>query len=161
ERTAGERPNPQIQPSLGYNSTVGPPWIPALGLSIPIETAGKRGHRIAEAKQKTQAAQLRIVTTAWQGRMRVRKALRDYVSARRLETILTRQLALQNQSVDILQRQFDVGAISPFELARGRIAAANVRLAVDQARFQQALSGAALVDAVGMPPQAFDRLANS
>jgi outer membrane protein TolC len=161
ETTAGERPNPQLQASLGYNSTVGPPWIPALGLSLPIETAGKRGYRLAEARQQTRAAQLRVVGTAWQVRVRVRRALLDLVAARRLEEILSRQLALQNQSVQILERQLAAGAIPPFDLTRARLAVANVRLAVDQARFQQALSGAALVDAVGLPPQSFDRLAKS
>ena len=159
ETTAGERPNPQLQASLGYNSTVGPPWIPALGLAIPIETAGKRGYRLAEARQRTQAAQLRIVGAAWQVRVRVRRALLDLMAARRLEEILSRQLGLQDQSVQILERQLAAGAITPFDLTRARLTVASVRLAVDQARFQQALSGAALVDAVGLPPQSFDRLA--
>jgi cobalt-zinc-cadmium efflux system outer membrane protein len=160
-RTAGERPNPQLQAALGVDTTTGPPWIPALGLLIPIETAGKRGIRIAEAKEKAQAAQLRIVDTAWKVRVRVRRALVDYVAARRLGDILSRQLTLQDQIVDIVQRQFEAGAVSPFELARARLAAANGRLALDQSRFQLALSGAALVDAVGLPPPSFDRLAAS
>src|SRR5471030_944601 len=45
--TAGARPNPTAQPSIGYNTTTFPPWMPGFGLLIPIETAGKRGYRIA------------------------------------------------------------------------------------------------------------------
>jgi cobalt-zinc-cadmium efflux system outer membrane protein len=161
ETIAGQRPNPQLQAALGYNSTVGPPWIPALGLSIPIETAGKRGYRLAEARQRTQAAQLRIVGAAWQVRVRVRRALLDFTAARRVEETLSRQLVLQDQSIQIFEGQLAAGAITPFELTRARLTAANVRLAVDQARVQQALSGAALVDAVGLTPQSFDRLAKS
>jgi cobalt-zinc-cadmium efflux system outer membrane protein len=156
--TAGERPNPQLQPSLGYNSTVGPPWIPALGLQIPVETAGKRGYRLAEARHRVQAAQLRIVSTAWQVRVRVRRSLLNLVAARRSEEILSRQLELESQIVQLLEKQLAAGAISPFELTQARLAAANVRLAADQARFQTALSGTALADALGLSTQSFSRL---
>src|SRR5205085_9784557 len=105
------------------------------------------------------AAQLRIVSTAWTVRVRVRRALLTYVAARRTQEILSRQSGLQEQIVQLLQRQLDAGAISPFELTQARLAAANARLATDQARFQQASAGAALTDALGIAPAAFERIA--
>ena len=47
-----------------------PPWQPRLGIplgyvDIPIETAGKRGFRRAQAKHLSAAARLKIATTAW------------------------------------------------------------------------------------------------
>src|SRR5581483_3696800 len=79
--------------------------------------------------------------------------------ARRAEEILTRQSAVQDQIVELLDRQLAAGAITPFELTQARIAAANVKLAADQARFQRAASSAALADALGLSPEAFNRVA--
>ncbi len=157
--TAGERPNPQVQPSIGYDTTTSPPWIPGLGLSWPIETAGKRGRRLDQARHLQRAAQLRVISTAWAVRVRVRRTLLTYVAAKRAEEILVRQSGLQDQIVQLLQRQLEAGAISPFELTQAHLAAANARLAADQARFQLASSHTALADALGVAPAAFDRIA--
>jgi cobalt-zinc-cadmium efflux system outer membrane protein len=162
--TAGERPNPQLQPALGVNTTTPastvPPWIPSLGLQLPWETAGKRGYRIAEARHRVQAAQLRIVNVAWQVRVRVRRTLLDFVASRRVEEILGRQTTLQSQIVQLLERQLEAGAVTPFEVTQARLAAANAALAADQAAFQRALSGTALADALGLPTASFERFAS-
>jgi outer membrane protein TolC len=49
--TAGERPSPSVTAGPGYDTTTKTPtpWIPFIGFDIPIETAGKRGHRLAMA----------------------------------------------------------------------------------------------------------------
>src|SRR5215469_992945 len=161
QHIAAERPNPQIQPTIGYDFTTAPPWIPGLGLAIPIETAGKRGARIAVSQQVYQSAQLRVVATAWQVRVRVRRTLLDFLAARRNEEILTRQAAIQDQIAQLLERELTVGAISPFELTQAQLAASNAKLATDQARLQRASSGSALADAIGITPQAFDGIASS
>jgi outer membrane protein TolC len=113
--TAGARPNPTAQPTIGYDTTTPPPWMPGFGLLVPIETAGKRGHRIAEARCRADAAQLQIVATAWQVRVDVRRSLLDVVTARRAELGLTRQAAVQDNIVRLLERQLEAGAITPFE----------------------------------------------
>lgn len=161
QQIAAERPNPQIQPNIGYDTTTAPPWIPGVGLTIPIETAGKRRARVAVAGQAYQAAEHRIVSTAWQVRVKVRRTMLAFVAARRSEEILGRQAALQERIVQLLQKQLDAGAISPFELTQARLAALNARLAVDQARLQRASAGAALADAIGISPLAFDQIASS
>ena len=157
--TAGQRPNPQISPSLTIDTTTSPPWIPALGLQIPIETAGKRGHRIAQARQQQRATQLRVISVAWQVRARVRTSLTDFVAARRTQETLGRELSFQDQIVQLLQKQLEAGAITPFELAQARLAATNARLAADQAALQRDVAGAALADALGIPTEAFERIA--
>jgi cobalt-zinc-cadmium efflux system outer membrane protein len=113
--TAGARPNPTAQPTIGYDTTTPPPWMPGFGSLVPIETAGKRGHRIAEARRRADAAQLQIVATAWQVRVDVRRSLLDVVTARRAELGLTRQAAVQDNIVRLLERQLEAGAITPFE----------------------------------------------
>src|SRR5437899_9717065 len=61
--TAAGRPNPILSAVPGYSLTPssGPtPWTPAVSLDIPIETAGKRGYRIAQAKHLSEAARPNI-----------------------------------------------------------------------------------------------------
>src|SRR4051812_7921306 len=75
EITAGERPNPSLIASPTYDTTTPPPWIPGVSLDIPIETAGKRGKRIAQAVFASEAAKWNFVTIEWQVRSKVRAAL--------------------------------------------------------------------------------------
>ena len=158
--TAGARPNPTAQPTFGYAAS-GPPWMPGFGLLIPIETAGKRGYRIGEARRRADAAQLQIVAVAWQIRVGVRRALLDLVAARRLETILSRQSTVQADIVQLLERQLEAGAITPFEATQARLAAATTRLAVYQAAIQRAQAEAGLADTLGMTRQAFGAIATA
>ncbi len=44
-------------------------------LDVPIETAGKRGHRIAQARRLANAARLNVASAAWQTCSRVRSGL--------------------------------------------------------------------------------------
>lgn len=157
--TAGARPNPTIQPSIGYDFNEPPPWMYGFGLTVPIETAGKRGYRIAEATRRAEAAQLQVLVTAWQVRVAVRRSLIEFVVARRQEALLTQQLAVQNSIVDILQRQLEAGAITPFEATQARLAAATTRLAVAQAAVQRGQAEAALADAVGLTRASFEPIA--
>lgn len=157
--TAGARPNPQAQPSVGYDTTTPPPWIPGFGLVIPVETAGKRRYRVGEAQRRADAAQLRIVATAWQVRVTLRRALLDFVGARRAETILARQSTLQDNIVQLLERQLEAGAVTPFEAAQARLAAATTRLAVNQAAIQRAQAEAILADRLGLSGASFEPIA--
>src|SRR5205085_10858795 len=49
EITAGERPNPSVSLTPTYDTSSSPPWIPGISWDIPIETAGKRSKRMAQA----------------------------------------------------------------------------------------------------------------
>src|SRR5258708_3966721 len=53
KRIAAERPNPTVSVSPAYDTTtsIPSPWVVTGSLDIPIETAGKRGYRLAEATQ--------------------------------------------------------------------------------------------------------------
>jgi cobalt-zinc-cadmium efflux system outer membrane protein len=159
--TAGARPNPTAQPTIGYDTTTPPPWMPGFGLLIPIETAGKRGHRIAGATRLAEAAQLQIIATAWHVRVGVRRSLLEVVIARRQQQLLGRQLAVQDTIVELFQRQLEAGAITPFEATQARLAAATTRLAVNQAGVQRALAEAALTDAIGLTRESFSEIAQS
>ena len=157
--TAGARPNPTAQLSIGYDTTTPPPWMPGFGLIIPIETAGKRGLRIDQATRRAEAARLEIIATAWQVRLAVRRSLLEFVIARNQETLLARQLTVQDTIVQLFERQLAAGAISPFEATQARLAAATTRLAVNQAGIQRAQAEAALADALGLTRESFGAIA--
>jgi outer membrane protein, heavy metal efflux system len=87
ETAAAERPNPTVGVTPGFDSTTGygapiSPWIVTAALNLPLETAGKRGYRMAQAQYLSEAARLQIAQTAWQLRHQVRQALLDLYAAR-------------------------------------------------------------------------------
>lgn len=157
-RTAGQRPNPTVTASPQYNTTTltPSPWIAAVNLDIPIETAGKRGHRLAQARHLSDAAKLNIASTAWQVRGKLRRALVDYSTASEQERLLGAQQAVQEQNVKLLEAQLAAGAVSPTEVTRERIALDTTRLAAQEAKRQRAESRVALVEAIGVPVEALE-----
>jgi outer membrane protein, heavy metal efflux system len=159
-RTAGQRPNPTVTASPQYNATslTPSPWIAAVSLDIPIETAGKRGHRLAQARHLSDAAQLNIASTAWQVRGKLRRALVDACAASEQERLLAAQQAAQEQNVKLLEAQLAAGAVSPAEVTRERIALDTTRLAAHDAKRQRAESRVALAEAIGVAVGALDRV---
>ena len=160
--TAGERPNPAANIVMGYNSTSPvsevTPWIPEAALEIPIETAGKRGYRIAEARHLSEAARLNILSVAWDVRSRLRRAFLDLFSARETEKLQNAQLSYQAESLKILEAQWAAGEASFYDVAQARIGHDGTKLAVLEAAEQRARALIALAGAVGVPVQALDDL---
>lgn len=156
--TAGQRPNPTVSVSPAYDTTtsIPSPWIVTASLDIPIETAGKRGYRIAQAAHISEAARLNIATAAWQVRSRVRSRLVELYAATRNEELLRQQEAAQAQVVKLLKVQLDAGAVSPFEVTQAQIAQRNASLALNEAQRQRAEGRVALADALGLPVRALD-----
>jgi outer membrane protein TolC len=157
-KTAGERPNPSLLLAPGYDTTtkVPSPWIPLVALDIPIETAGKRGHRRAQAAQLSESARLAVASAAWAVRSGVRTSLIALQAAREAESLLTDQQALQENNVRILGLQREAGAISAFELTQARIAADASRLALREAERRSAEARVSLAEAVGVPQEALE-----
>jgi cobalt-zinc-cadmium efflux system outer membrane protein len=163
QQTAGERPNPSLTLAPGYDTTTSTPspWIPLVALDIPIETAGKRGQRIAEAVALSEAARLDLATTAWQVRSRVRTSLVTLWAAREEASILKAQQSLHEDNVRLLRLQWEAGAISAFELVQARVAANASLLALREAERREAEERVGLSEAVGVPPEALDGVALS
>ncbi len=160
EITAGARPNPGVSVAPGFNSTTPvsqiTPWILSLDLDFTIETAGKRGHRVSEARQLSDAARLNIATVAWQVRSRVRQSLLGLYAAGRTAVLLGGQQAIQESIVALLARQLEAGAISPFEATQARLDLDRIRLALHDAARQQAEARVQLAAALGLTVQALD-----
>jgi outer membrane protein TolC len=156
--TAGERPNPTLSVLMGYDSTSPvsevSPWIPEAALEIPIETAGKRGYRIAQARHLSDAARLSILSTAWDVRSRLRQAYYDYFAARESATLLAAQMDIQTENVRILDAQLAIGEAAPADVTQARLALGSSRLAASDAAREKELARIRLAGALGLPPAA-------
>ncbi len=154
--TAGERPNPTVGFTPTYDTTTPPPWIFGVTWDIPIETAGKRGRRIAEAEHLSEAARWDFVGAAWQTRSHVRAALLNLYAARETEALLARQEAAQSNVVRLLEGQFAAGAVSSYEVTQARVTLGTTRLARQDATGQSGQARVQLAGALGLPLRALD-----
>ena len=156
--TAGGRPNPTLNVTPGYNTTTltPSPWMPLGSLDIPIETAGKRGYRIAQAVGLSESARLNIASVAWQVRSGVRRSLAALQAAQEAEVLLREQQGFQTQNLGLLERQHEAGAVSAFEVSQAGIAADNARLALRDAERQSAEVRVQLAEAVGVRANALE-----
>jgi len=158
-RTAGERPNPSLTatPVYSANPPAGvSPWLPSIGVGIPIETAGKRGARLARARAAAEAARIRFEEAGWRIYSGVRSTMvRHIISRRRLEALRTEEEAL-NEVVRLLERRLEAGQVSAIVVDAARVRLSESALAARSAEGAVAESRAALASAVGVPTCALD-----
>lgn len=151
---AGERPNPGLSVEPGYNSTTPTsqitPWILTTALDLTLETGGKRGHRVAAARQLSEAARLDLASAAWQVRSRVRRALLELHAASGSAALLERQNEIQQANVALLERQLAAGAISRFQLTQARLLLDTARLGLGEAQRRRAEARVQLASALGV-----------
>jgi len=166
-KTAGGVPNPTLSLTPGYNINhinAAPglsPWFPAVNFDLPVETAGKRRHRIATAERLSESARLNIVTVAWQVRSRLRRSLLDLYAAREAESLLQQQTAAAAEVAQSMDSQLAAGEVSPFEATQARIVLDNSRLALFDAERQRGEAHAQVASALGLPTNAIDDTALS
>jgi outer membrane protein, heavy metal efflux system len=157
--SAGERPNPSLAITPGYDAVVPGavhPWIVPLSFDWPIETAGKRGYRLAEAQHLAAAARWDLIGTVWRVRSRVRIALLELYAARRSESLLAREESTRRRVVHLLEGQLAAGNVSGYEVAQARIALDRARLARQATASRLRESRIALAGALGVPLRALD-----
>ncbi|MHB1074373.1 TolC family protein [Thiobacillus sp.] len=156
--TAAQRPNPTLQ--LPFQHTTGSsgssPWTFGLGLDIPIETAGKRGYRIAQAQQLSDAARFSIGNVAWQVRSRLRAQLLNLYTATQKTSILKQQIEAQSQIVKMLEQRLSVGEASATDVNQQRISLIQSRTDLANAQKQRADARAQVASAIGVPVSALD-----
>lgn len=160
--TAGMRPNPTITAGAQFNANTPQgtsPWTLGLNLDIPIETAGKRGYRLAQANYLSEAARLAIAGAASLVRSRVRGALLDLQSARQTHAVLLQQRQLQQDQVALLERRLALGMASTPEVTQARIALNQSVLALDDAERARSDAHARLASALGLSGKALDQVA--
>jgi len=158
-KTAEARPNPSVSFTPSYDTQIPDnpsPWIIPVTFDIPLETAGKRGKRIAEAEKQAESARYSFVSSAWQIRSGVRSALLDYNLAKRRAALLRKQYDAQTNIVSLLQGQFSAGAVSRQELTLVQIALNKTQLDFNDARSKEADARSVLAQALGVSLAALD-----
>ena len=158
--TAAERPNPSLSIAPAHDAPVPGavhPWIVPLSFDWPLETAGKRGYRIAQARHLAAAERWDLVGTVWQVRSRLRAALLGIYAARRSQSLLAREESTRRQVVRLLEGQLAAGNVSSYEVAQARIELDRAILARQAAASQLEQSRIALAGALGVPLRALDR----
>ncbi|MEO6788631.1 MAG: TolC family protein [Chthoniobacteraceae bacterium] len=155
-KTAGQSPNPVLTFSPAYDTTSMPEWILGGSIDVPIETAGKRGKRLAAARAMTEAAKFRVAAVAWDARTKVRAAMLDLYAAREFSALLTTEVALHQDAVTKLDAQVKAGAAPAFELIQERLGFNRSKLALHDAEKLAATSRAQLAAAVGVSSAALD-----
>jgi cobalt-zinc-cadmium efflux system outer membrane protein len=152
--TAGGRPNPTLGASSGFitNQESGVnPWLYGFSLYIPIETAGKRGYRLAQATHLLTAARLNIAATAWQVRSRLRTSLVNLYAASHSETLLKKQETIQEEIVRLLEKRLATGEVSLPDVTQGHISLNQVRLSLREIQRQSAESLVQVASSLGLP----------
>jgi outer membrane protein TolC len=125
--------------------------MPFGSLDWPIETAGKRGKRIAEAEKTSESARWNYVSAAWQIRSGVRAALLDFSAAQKHAKLLQKQFVTQNEISRRLSQRFDAGAIARFELVPAQMALNKTQLEFSGAQSKLADARLRLAQALGLP----------
>lgn len=158
--TAGEIPNPSINPKIGYNSTTPtslmPPWIPEVALDLPIEVAKKRGLRLRQAASLAQAGRWHLFSTAWEVRYELREALIDLYAAENREKILEEKSQLLAELVKLSEIRKETGEISGYELSQLRMALSSANLEKVEAEKAQKEARSRLAWVLGLPLGALD-----
>ena len=158
-KTAGGRPNPIVSAVPGYslNPARGvSPWFPLVNVDIPIETAGKRGKRIAQAQQLSEAARLNIASAAWQARSKLHISLLDYAAAKQRSDLLQKQLQVQQQIITLLEQRLQAGAIARTELTLPRVTLAKAGVEFADAARLVADARVRIAEAVGLSAKAIE-----
>ena len=157
--TAGQRPNPSIafRPQYDvtpYSGVV--PWILDFSLDVPIETAGKRKYRIAQARLLSESARLNVRTVAWQVRSRLRTSLLNLFAADVSITLLERQVDIQEELTTLMEKRLKGGEVSVPDVTQARISLDQARLSLSEARKKSAEARAQVGDALGVTLNALD-----
>ena len=154
--TAGARPNPGLNLSAEFNADAPDDtsrWARGVSLSIPIETAGKRGHRIEQARHLAEVARLNLLDTAWLVRSRVRQSLLNTYPS---EQLTAAQQSLESERVRLMERRLQLGFAAAPDLTEARIALQQATLARQEAHRRLAENRVRLASALGLPISALD-----
>jgi outer membrane protein TolC len=160
EVTAGQRPNPTltVTPTYNFTTLVPSPWDPVGSIDVPIETAGKRRHRKAQAASLSEAARLNIASVAWQVRNTLRTSLLDFAAAGLRKAALEKQVSFEEEILRRQEQQAKLGEIAPSESLTVRITLAKARLDLADARRQRTEARGRVAEALGVPLRALNEV---
>ncbi len=157
--TAGERPNPSVSVSPEYVTNLSPgsePWILGFSFDIPIETAGKRGYRIAEAKGRTKAARYALAEAAWKVRSALRGAMLDYFAATGRYNMLLEQVRIDRETLSVLKARLAAGEVSEPDVTLASVDYDRTLLLAREGKSRIIDARANIASAIGVPVKALE-----
>jgi cobalt-zinc-cadmium efflux system outer membrane protein len=152
--TAAARPNP----TLGIAPGIPSPYLLTLDFAIPIETAGKRSHRIEIAHSLDEAARFDLADSAWTIHSAVRTALLNHVLASRAVGLFRSEEKVRDDQIRILEEILSAGEIARQTVDLARSERNKTHLALVVAEGQVSETKAAVAAAVGIPLSAVQSL---
>ncbi len=160
--TAGERPNPTVgfNPEYKAGGTSGiSPWLYGLTFDLPVETMGKRGRRIDQARHHARSAALNIASAAWQVRSRLHTAWIQLKTARANTALWKEQLELQEGCLQSLNGAENGDSLAPPDRLQLEITWRQTQISFLEARRQSEDAEVQLAESLGIPVHAVPRVA--
>jgi len=148
--TAEGRINPSLSIGGGYSNDPESALLFRFVPTFTIETAGKRGYRILQARKLAAAARAELTDAAWRVRSRVRAALLTYLFARRRRDLLAGEVAVRVEAVTLFEKRLEAGEVSRPDVDAAEIEASNTRVQMRAAEGQVSVSLARLGAAAGL-----------
>ncbi len=154
--TADSAPNPSLgfAPELGQAAGVDSPWVLGFTLDFPIETAGKRQLRTAQARHAANSATLAVTDAIRTARSAARVALLEKEAATRRSVILSEQAADYETAVSGLRSLMEAGETSRTELLQIQSLQSRALLDLADAKRLSETSSAKLATTIGVPARA-------
>lgn len=155
--TASQSPNPTVALSPSYLTKLSPgisPWILGFNFDIPIETAGRREDRMAQAAALTRAGRYDLGQIAWNVRQGIRQALINYVFAQQQSQLLRRQAQNTALIQSLIRSRFQAGDISRPVFTAAEIQAHQAALALVSAQGRVRQARIELAGAMSLPARA-------
>jgi cobalt-zinc-cadmium efflux system outer membrane protein len=148
-KVAGERPNPDLLLEKLRETP-----HEAATLSLPIETAGKRGHRIDVATADAATGEAEIARTTAATRNQVRRAFYTLLVAQRRAAEEEASLEIARRAAGAARDRFEAGAAPRLDSLQAELGAAQASNDAEGARGLLAASRSQLNTLLARPPQA-------
>ncbi len=114
--TARQLPNPAV----GFTAARDTPHE-GISLDVPVELGGKRGKRIAVAKEEQKSTEIDIAVLLLQLRRRTREAFYRALSAREETAQAKTALELTSHIRDLVQQRFEAGDVAQLEVLQAEL----------------------------------------
>ena len=158
--TADAVPNPSVTIPPTYEAPlpagISPFTIFGPVFDIPIETAGKRTYRVAQARHLSEASAFDLMATRWQVRSRVRASLVAYLLASRTLEFRRAEESVRSELVTVFEKSLAAGEVSRPEVFIARSNLLDAHLAVRAAESALLDARTALAAVLGVPAGALD-----
>lgn len=158
--TAGSRSNPTLTLTPGYNVSSGSssPWFPAVGIDLPVETAGKRQHRINQAQRAAESARQIVFSAAWQVRSELRRTVATWTHAEARAVALNVLAEADQRIVELVESRRAAGAASSLDAASARLAWRRSEADAADSLQQATIALSNVAQALGLPASAVSNL---